>query len=682
VKKLALLPLMLILAFWGCAPNGAPDDDDPPPEPVAINIIESSAAVETGRTFQFHYSVSNTSNAGCTWSVNDASGGNATVGTISAQGLYTAPAIVPNPAQVTVKAVAAADATKSDTAAVTITAPPPFTVSPATATVPAGGTQQFSTTADVTWSLEGASGNTAPLGSIASDGLYTAPLSPPLGGEVSIVATAKSDVSLRATALAVIKFSDASLHGPYAFVYRGADPADMVYIAGRMTADGTGGISDGILDMSQGSGVLTAVPFTGTYQVVADGRASLTLLVGEDSIPLRLVLLSDSSARMIGFAGGRTGIGEIERQQDSAFGTGLLGTFVFGYDGTDHYVSDDPKRGQPIAAAGRFTVSTDTSDPVHDGIADINRNGQWIVSGDGGTTFFGVMGYNGGHGSGLIGLGGIPGANQFAYYMLSADSALFVGWQTSLFLGERTGVIGKIVRQGAGSFSAASLSGDLANLSHGFRAVASPTPDPFVPAAPAFSAGLISANGTGQFTGGLTDTNVGGTVGQGLAVAGPYAVASNGRGTSTITAGGLTNSTALYLLSDNTAYAVGLDTWGTGLSFFSPQGAGSFSAASLDGHYAFTLRGTLGSPGIDVTGQILLNGQGALAGAVDVNAAGVLSESVAVTGTYTMGASGRGTATVSTPTATWTMTLYAKDAETVYLLGTSYPANGTFVRQY
>ena len=169
----------------------------------------------------------------------------------------------------------------------------------------------------------------------------------------------------------------------------------MVYIGGRLTADGAGGISDGILDMSQGSGVLMAEPFTGTYQVVADGRAAMTLAVGEDSIPLRLVLESDASARLIGFAAGRTGIGELERQEASAFGTGLLGTFVFGYEGTDHYTSDDPKRGQPIAAAGRFAVSGDPVMPVHDGIADIDRNGQWIVNGDGGTAFFGVIGYNG-----------------------------------------------------------------------------------------------------------------------------------------------------------------------------------------------------------------------------------------------------------------------------------------------
>lgn len=680
-KPVSLLLVVPILALMGCGPGGAPDDDDPP-DPVAINIIETSASVEAGHTFQFHYSVSNTTNNACSWSVNDVAGGNATVGTIDAAGLYTAPAAVPNPAQVTVKAVAAADTTKSDTATVTILAPPPFTISPATAVVPAGGTQPYTTTADVTWSLEGAAGNTAPLGSIGNDGVFTAPLAPPLGGEVTIVATSRSDTSIRATALAVIQFSNASFHGPYAFVYRGTDAADIVYIGGRLTADGAGGISDGILYMSQGSGVLWSEPFTATYQVVADGRASLALSIGADSIPMRLVLLSDDSARLIGFASGLTGIGELERQEDSAFSTNLLGTFVFGYDGTDHYVSDDPKRGQPIAAAGRFIVSDDTLTPIHDGIADINRNGQWIASGDSGAVFDGLFGLNQYYGSGMISLGGIQGADHFGYLRLSADEALFVGWLISGYLGERAGVIGKFVRQGAGPFSAAALSGDLANLSHGFRAVASPTPDPFVPPAPAFSAGFMSANGAGQFTGGLTDTNVGGTVGQGLAVSGTYTVASNGRGTSLITTGGSTNTTALYLSSGNSAFAVGLDTWGTGLSILSPRGAGPYSAAALNGHYGLALSGTLTSPGTDISGQILLNGQGDLAGVVDVNAAGVLSPDVAVVGSYTMNSSGRGTATITSTAGTWTMTLYVKDDKTVYLLGTGSPANGVLVRQY
>jgi hypothetical protein len=175
---------------------------------------------------------------------------------------------------------------------------------------------------------------------------------------------------------------------------------------------------------------------------------------------------------------------------------------------------------------------------------------------------------------------------------------------------------------------------------------------------------------------------VNGTFSQSLPVSGAYDIAANGRGGLTMAAGG-TNHAAFYLLSSNTACTVGVDSWGPGVSRIVPQAGGKpFSAASLNGRYAFALRGTLSSEGTDITGQILLNGLGALAGAVDVNASGVLSENVPVTGSYTMGSTGRGTATISSATSTWTVTMYLADPGAISLIGTSYPSNGYLVRQF
>jgi len=78
--------------------------------------------MSTGETQHVTATVQNTANTAVTWQVNAVSGGNATVGTISSSGLYTAPAVVPSPATVTVTAVSQADATKSASAQVTITA--------------------------------------------------------------------------------------------------------------------------------------------------------------------------------------------------------------------------------------------------------------------------------------------------------------------------------------------------------------------------------------------------------------------------------------------------------------------------------------------------------------------------------------------------------------------------------
>src|SRR2546423_755114 len=107
-----------ILQTFGCA--GASTTRTP--MAVRVTISPVSATVGAGGTQQFTATVQNTSNTAVTWQVSGVSGGNATVGTISSSGLYTAPAVVPNPATVTVTAVSQADPTKSASAQVTITA--------------------------------------------------------------------------------------------------------------------------------------------------------------------------------------------------------------------------------------------------------------------------------------------------------------------------------------------------------------------------------------------------------------------------------------------------------------------------------------------------------------------------------------------------------------------------------
>jgi hypothetical protein len=90
------------------------------PSPVTITISPTTATLRLKRTQQFTATVQNTSNTSAIWKVNGIVGGNSTVGTISASGLYKAPNAVPNPAVVTVSATAAADPTKTATASVTI----------------------------------------------------------------------------------------------------------------------------------------------------------------------------------------------------------------------------------------------------------------------------------------------------------------------------------------------------------------------------------------------------------------------------------------------------------------------------------------------------------------------------------------------------------------------------------
>ena len=90
------------------------------PAPVAVSISPASATVRLRRTRQFTASVSGTANVAVIWKVNGVTGGNQTVGSVSAAGLYRAPLSLPSPAIVTVSATLVVDPAKTAAAQVTL----------------------------------------------------------------------------------------------------------------------------------------------------------------------------------------------------------------------------------------------------------------------------------------------------------------------------------------------------------------------------------------------------------------------------------------------------------------------------------------------------------------------------------------------------------------------------------
>ena len=69
---------------------------------VAVTITPTTATVKLQATQQFTTTVTGNSDTDVTWSVNSVTGGNATVGTVTTQGLYTAPANALNSSSVSV----------------------------------------------------------------------------------------------------------------------------------------------------------------------------------------------------------------------------------------------------------------------------------------------------------------------------------------------------------------------------------------------------------------------------------------------------------------------------------------------------------------------------------------------------------------------------------------------------
>jgi parallel beta-helix repeat protein len=203
-------PLLILLG--GCGGNNMSTPPPPPPQSatVTVTVSSSSSSVLLGSTQQFTATVTGTSNAAVTWSVNGISGGNSTLGTISSTGLYTAPQDLPNPASVTVQAASQASSSASGSAPLTIVSDIGITV----ATNPAGmssvfpgGTVQLLAAvtsaghpdANLNWTVNGVPNGNSTVGTIAvtsaDTAWYTAPSIPPNPTSVNITAGCVADPS-------------------------------------------------------------------------------------------------------------------------------------------------------------------------------------------------------------------------------------------------------------------------------------------------------------------------------------------------------------------------------------------------------------------------------------------------------------------------------------------------------
>jgi uncharacterized protein (DUF1800 family) len=106
---------------------------------VTVQVIPATAQIAAGSTLAYRTTVNGAgSNTAVKWSINGIAGGNATVGTITAGGLYTAPATVPNPNTIQVIATSLADTTASSTGTATLTNPAPIVNAVLPTTIPVG----------------------------------------------------------------------------------------------------------------------------------------------------------------------------------------------------------------------------------------------------------------------------------------------------------------------------------------------------------------------------------------------------------------------------------------------------------------------------------------------------------------------------------------------------------------
>jgi hypothetical protein len=674
-----------------------------------LMVVPGASSVGVGQTAQFTAFLGGVSTS-VTWT---ASGG-----TISGTGLFTAPAAA---ASVTITATSG---TNTGTTTVNVVAAQTLVVNPAALTIPAGGLQTFTATpsANVTWTVNGVAFGDCiapPIGSVTQchgvidgNGNYTAPLSPPTGGTVTIGASSGANSG---TAAATILYSSASLTtnttgtGQYAVAFTGVgflqgfpvDVAGSINTMGSPTSTSGTITAGGEMDLNsadQGATAL-AIPVTGgSFQVGAlDGRTSITVTLSSTnnsvatSLTLQATLATNQHALLINFDNTFTASGTLDAQNPTSFATPLNGRFAFQYFGVDTNLN-------PVTAAGTVLASNN-SIPVNNPNSPVNaqdlefvattNNNQTLTTVTNDISLNGLYTNADSSGRGTLTLTSTSlGTVDFAYYMIDQTHLKLVEIDpTQLFVLSGEAFSSPLNTTALNGGVVATFGGAANN-------------------APYAGGAVFAINGATISSGGALDINNSGGDGTQInstITSGSYAnVLTEGNVPARFTLS-LTTSKGTALFAAYTfvtasgpgAELVEIDT-NNGVEGASGTAFQRGGVSTVQGSFALNLSGvgssrSQGSFEQDIAGQLgLVNNSTTLTGTLDINNGGPIP-GVAVNSTSILNpvaANGRGTAQVNVSgsgiSAKFNLVYYQVDSNTELLLDadTNRVANGILIRQF
>jgi len=343
---------------------------------VQVAVWPPLARVTVNNTRQFLRTLSGHANDAVIWSLSGAGCTGASCGSVSSSGIYTAPAAVPNPVTVSVRATSVVDLGKSATASIALQPTHNRTLSGTYAYLHRGLLSGFHGVQAGTFTANGdgvitsgvqdsivssvAGGNRVNLAfsgtyAIGSDnrGLLSFALA---GGGVvdwrsSHTASGDRafmqpfyDVAARGNAVLhrtdPSAFNNTAINGDYVFQFNGADVnGQRIANIGRFTANGAGSISAGLIDSNDGTTLTQNTAFTGTYNISTNGRGTAQLSVsGQGSSSFAVYVVSAEMLIIVSTddlaAGKPIRIGYALRQSGAPFGnTALQGNHVFELSG-------------------------------------------------------------------------------------------------------------------------------------------------------------------------------------------------------------------------------------------------------------------------------------------------------------------------------------------------------------
>jgi hypothetical protein len=588
---------------------------------ITVTVTAAASTVNAGLTDQFTATVNNNSDQNVTWQVNGTTGGDSTNGTISTGGLYTAPATPPASGTVNITATSATGSVVSSPYSLTVSPAVTVSVSPTNpSTVVAGATQQFTATVNnntdqtVTWEVNGVTGGNSADGTISSVGLYTAPKLLPQGGGVTVTAVAQADSNATGNVSVTDGWSKASLNGNYVFVVQGTDGSgQQITGIGEFNANGSGGIT-GEEDFCGSTCVAaTSGNLTGTYNVLADGRTAIGFTTSPEGSNLVFQLTLDAN-----------GNGRLIEQDSNASVTGSVWVQSSTAAPSGNYVFSLPHSiGLWSAASGAFT-----------GTEDVNSNSGTLTT-DG--AIAGTLGTPDANGRAAMTL--TPGggsAVNYVYYVVSAGQIEIMESDGGAF------AIGRADAQVSGSYNAAAFTGGYVFQNAGTQSASAG-------GASISASGQISANGSGGITSGTMDERVGTTNSLALAVSNTSSyTASSGTGEYTLTVKTplSTQTYAAWMYSATGGFLLEMDANGDAQGTLAQQQNGPFATNALLGEYTLQLNGSAdGTTTAIVQGELTALG-GDFAGQVDSMIGGAVTNSLYLTGSYTVSSGGEAVGTL------------------------------------
>lgn len=614
---------------------------------ISVTTSPHSVSMYPGQTQQFSVDVQNAVNVAVTWEVNGVVGGTAATGSITGNGLYTAPTTVSSATMITVSAVSVADPTKSGSAAISISPAVSVSVTPLVATVFTGNTLQFSVSVQntsntsVTWQI-GSGQGAAQVGTISSSGLYTPPATTASPVFVVISATSVADPLQSGTAWIIVNSpstSNASLKGQYVFNVQTqcAACADNPFTtqAGSFAADGAGNITSGVVELVGAPGSFQNV--IGAYSVNASNQSEIEFLsvtggVAKVSFLSFVVGSFNQSIAARGdveAATGQGGAGGLFLQDPGARSMSAInGDYAFGtFVGT----VDEALAGV-FHADGQGNLSSGFLDVNNPFPGNSSANLEWSAAPFTGTY---DVDDNTGRGTATLAVSSL-GTVNVEFYVVSANELLWLGTTPN-----SATFSGSALLQSGAPFSVSSLNatGVFAIAGAGL-AWAGGTP--FYGA----SIGLMTADGNGHVTGivdGTVDST--GNLNTNQPYAGVYAMSPNGRGTLTI----FNQLFVIYMVRPNSAFVLEApNNPAVQTGIIQQQSAGPFSLSSISGSFSSggnssPLDQTTGFTQDAIVGTFASDGAGNITG--NASASGIYN----IQATYTVSGNGRGTLTAPLP---------------------------------